>query len=261
MNLGVRRKGAWSQEEDLLLRKCVESKLLVCKLETTRLSTSGCKKNLVEFCNRVSFVYNCNLLFVVVNLAGLNRCRKSCRLRWLNYLRPNIKRGGFKEDENDLIIKLHKLLGNRQVTILPVFAVTFSRTANDIKNYWNSHLSRKLEVHPKLRPKLKRTEVIRPQPRTFDAKSNKSRGLSMSNNNQQQQQQQQQIEKSDYLMPSEEKSMWLNSLEEVYQSLWDGDVEDGLPTNSMMEDSHKLDGESTVQWDEFLSNDFWSIDK
>ncbi|KAK6916977.1 SANT/Myb domain [Dillenia turbinata] len=45
---------------------------------------------------------------------GLNRCRKSCRLRWLNYLRPNIKRGGFAVDEDDLIIRLHKLLGNRQ---------------------------------------------------------------------------------------------------------------------------------------------------
>ena len=47
--------------------------------------------------------------------AGLNRCRKSCRLRWLNYLKPNIKRGNFAEDEVDLLLMLHKLLGNRQV--------------------------------------------------------------------------------------------------------------------------------------------------
>jgi hypothetical protein len=47
------------------------------------------------------------------NLAGLNRCRKSCRLRWLNYLSPNIKRGSFAEDEIDMIIRLHNLLGNR----------------------------------------------------------------------------------------------------------------------------------------------------
>ncbi|XP_065616263.1 transcription factor MYB1-like [Quercus suber] len=45
--------------------------------------------------------------------AGLRRCGKSCRLRWMNYLRPDIKRGNFSEDEEDLIIKLHKLLGNR----------------------------------------------------------------------------------------------------------------------------------------------------
>ncbi|CAN0892791.1 Transcription factor MYB1, partial [Linum grandiflorum] len=53
--------------------------------------------------------------------AGLNRCRKSCRLRWLNYLRPNIRRGSFGEEEVELIIKLHKMLGNRQVNYLLLF--------------------------------------------------------------------------------------------------------------------------------------------
>ncbi|KAH9728246.1 transcription factor MYB114 [Citrus sinensis] len=42
----------------------------------------------------------------------------SCRLRWVNYLRPDIKRGRFAEDEIDLIIKLHNLLGNRQVNYI-----------------------------------------------------------------------------------------------------------------------------------------------
>ncbi|RWV87964.1 hypothetical protein GW17_00049994 [Ensete ventricosum] len=45
--------------------------------------------------------------------AGINRCGKSCRLRWLNYLRPGIKRGNISEEEDDLIIRLHNLLGNR----------------------------------------------------------------------------------------------------------------------------------------------------
>jgi hypothetical protein len=45
--------------------------------------------------------------------AGLKRCGKSCRLRWLNYLRPDIKRGNISPDEEELIIRLHKLLGNR----------------------------------------------------------------------------------------------------------------------------------------------------
>jgi hypothetical protein len=57
------------------------------------------------------------VLFSIMQFAGLNRCRKSCRIRWLNYLKPNIKRGGFAADEVDLIIRLHKLLGNRQVQL------------------------------------------------------------------------------------------------------------------------------------------------
>nr|AKT44361.1 MYB transcription factor 3 [Tectona grandis] len=73
--------------------------------------------------------------------AGLARCAKSCRLRWMNYLRPNIKRGNISDQEEDLIIRLHKLLGNRWSLIagrLP------GRTDNEIKNYWNYHLSKKI---------------------------------------------------------------------------------------------------------------------
>ncbi|GLT56109.1 hypothetical protein SLA2020_291800 [Shorea laevis] len=73
--------------------------------------------------------------------AGLLRCGKSCRLRWMNYLRPDIKRGNITPDEDDLIIRLHSLLGNRWSLIagrLP------GRTDNEIKNYWNTHLSKKL---------------------------------------------------------------------------------------------------------------------
>ncbi|XP_050376532.1 transcription factor MYB1-like [Argentina anserina] len=73
--------------------------------------------------------------------AGLNRCGKSCRLRWLNYLRPDIKRGDFSADEEDLIFKLHKLLGNRWTLIagrLP------GRTENEIRNHWNNILSKRI---------------------------------------------------------------------------------------------------------------------
>lgn len=52
-----------------------------------------------------------------LNGTGLLRCGKSCRLRWVNYLRPDLKRGNFGEDEEDLIIKLHALLGNRYCNI------------------------------------------------------------------------------------------------------------------------------------------------
>ena len=49
---------------------------------------------------------------VLINL-GLERCGKSCRLRWINYLRPDLKRGAFAQDEEDLIVELHAVLGNR----------------------------------------------------------------------------------------------------------------------------------------------------
>ncbi|KAA8542425.1 hypothetical protein F0562_023439 [Nyssa sinensis] len=73
---------------------------------------------------------------------GLLRCSKSCRLRWTNYLRPGIKRGNFTDDEEKMIIHLQALLGNRWAAIASYLP---ERTDNDIKNYWNTHLKKKLK--------------------------------------------------------------------------------------------------------------------
>ncbi|KAM1076071.1 hypothetical protein TB2_023224 [Malus domestica] len=72
---------------------------------------------------------------------GLHRCSKSCRLRWTNYLRPGIKRGNFTDHEEKMIIHLQALLGNRWAAIASYLP---QRTDNDIKNYWNTHLRKKL---------------------------------------------------------------------------------------------------------------------
>ncbi|GKD87292.1 homeodomain-like protein [Tanacetum coccineum] len=72
--------------------------------------------------------------------AGLLRCGKSCRLRWMNYLRPGIKRGSFTEDENEQILRLHSVHGNKWSFIATELK---GRTDNEIKNHWNSHLKRK----------------------------------------------------------------------------------------------------------------------
>ncbi|KAG5095942.1 hypothetical protein JHK84_051530 [Glycine max] len=74
--------------------------------------------------------------------AGLQRCGKSCRLRWTNYLRPDIKRGKFSMQEEQTIIQLHALLGNRWSAIATHLP---KRTDNEIKNYWNTHLKKRLD--------------------------------------------------------------------------------------------------------------------
>ncbi|XP_039120420.1 myb-related protein 308-like [Dioscorea cayenensis subsp. rotundata] len=103
-------KGAWTKEEDQRLISYIKA------------HGEGCWRSLPK-------------------AAGLLRCGKSCRLRWINYLRPDLKRGNFTEEEDELIIKLHGLLGNKWSLIagrLP------GRTDNEIKNYWNTHIKRKL---------------------------------------------------------------------------------------------------------------------
>ncbi|KFK29201.1 hypothetical protein AALP_AA7G102300 [Arabis alpina] len=69
----------------------------------------------------------------------LARCGKSCRLRWANHLRPNLRKGSISPHEERLIIQLHSQLGNkwaRMAAQLP------GRTDNEIKNYWNTRLKR-----------------------------------------------------------------------------------------------------------------------
>ncbi|KAL8166684.1 hypothetical protein V2J09_008183 [Rumex salicifolius] len=103
-------KGAWTKEEDDRLINYIKS------------HGEGCWRSLPKS-------------------AGLQRCGKSCRLRWINYLRPDLKRGNFTEEEDDLIINLHSLLGNKWSLIA---ARLPGRTDNEIKNYWNTHIKRKL---------------------------------------------------------------------------------------------------------------------
>ncbi|XAR71213.1 hypothetical protein NMG60_11028376 [Bertholletia excelsa] len=73
---------------------------------------------------------------LVPQKAGLNRCGKSCRLRWTNYLRPDLRHDAFTQEEEQLIIDCHQAVGSSQTTS--------GRTDNDVKNYWNTKLKKKL---------------------------------------------------------------------------------------------------------------------
>ncbi|OVA16570.1 SANT/Myb domain [Macleaya cordata] len=106
------KRGPWKPEEDLILKRYIE--------------THG-EGNWT----------------IVSKRSGLMRSSKSCRMRWKNHLRPNIKRGPISEDEEDLIIRMHKLLGNRWSLIAGRIP---GRTDNEVKNYWNTHL-RKRNIH------------------------------------------------------------------------------------------------------------------
>nr|BAI49720.1 putative MYB transcription factor [Diospyros kaki] len=72
--------------------------------------------------------------------AGLSRCGKSCRLRWMNYLRPNVKRGAYTKEEEEIIIELHQQLGNKWSIMAGKLP---GRTDNDIKDHWHTNLKKR----------------------------------------------------------------------------------------------------------------------
>jgi myb proto-oncogene protein len=93
VNKSKLRKGLWSPEEDEKLIRYMITK------------GQGCWSD-------------------IARNAGLQRCGKSCRLRWINYLRPDLKRGAFSPQEEELIIHFHSILGNRYINSIFIFTLT-----------------------------------------------------------------------------------------------------------------------------------------
>ncbi|KAL4351827.1 hypothetical protein GQ457_06G004520 [Hibiscus cannabinus] len=105
------RKGTWTPEEDQKLRAYVTK-------------------------------YGCWNWRQLPKYAGLQRCGKSCRLRWLNYLRPNVKRGNYSKEEEETIVRLHASLGNKWSAIA---AQLPGRTDNEVKNHWHTNLKKRFQ--------------------------------------------------------------------------------------------------------------------
>lgn len=100
------RKGLWSPEEDEKLLRHITK------------YGHGCWSSVPKQAGKFIPLFPSNKYKTLINLffnlfPGLQRCGKSCRLRWINYLRPDLKRGTFSQEEENLIIELHAVLGNR----------------------------------------------------------------------------------------------------------------------------------------------------
>ncbi|XP_026411795.1 myb-related protein MYBAS2-like isoform X2 [Papaver somniferum] len=78
----------------------------------------------------------------IAKVSGLNRTGKSCRLRWVNYLHPGLKRGRMTPQEERLVLELHSRWGNRWSRIARKIP---GRTDNEIKNYWRTHMRKKAQ--------------------------------------------------------------------------------------------------------------------
>ena len=125
------RRGLWSPEEDEKLMNHIAKYGHGCWSSVPKLAgITSClylhiarpATLLIEH-SSVALLYSSRLKILVIGALcfgcwalcspGLERCGKSCRLRWINYLRPDLKRGTFSQEEEDLIIHLHSLLGNK----------------------------------------------------------------------------------------------------------------------------------------------------
>ncbi|KAM7509137.1 hypothetical protein LguiA_019590 [Lonicera macranthoides] len=118
------RKGPWTMEEDLILINYIA--------------------------NHGEGLWN-----AVAISTGLKRTGKSCRLRWLNYLRPDVRRGNITPEENLLIMELHAKWGNRWSKIAKQLP---GRTDNEIKNYWRTRIQKHIKQEEKLREQFGNSE-------------------------------------------------------------------------------------------------------
>ncbi|KAL2621703.1 hypothetical protein R1flu_001908 [Riccia fluitans] len=156
--------------------------------------------------------------------AGLRRCGKSCRLRWINYLRPDIKHGSLTSQEDRIICQLHEQIGSRWSKIA---AQLPGRTDNEIKNHWNTRLKKKL-----FQPLSQQQFPVgfHPYPRVMeDANGALSLPITLQGGFENQYQQQQQM-RTGFVTDNVDET-FRNRLLEI-QNLLEGDIVAGRTTTS-----------------------------
>ncbi|XVE67908.1 hypothetical protein DITRI_Ditri09bG0025700 [Diplodiscus trichospermus] len=134
------RKGPWTLEEDLILINYIA--------------------------NHGEGVWN-----ALAKAAGLKRTGKSCRLRWLNYLRPDVRRGNITPEEQLLIMELHAKWGNRWSKIAKHLP---GRTDNEIKNYWRTRIQKHINKQAEMCSSQSNSELLDHQASTSQMPCNSS---------------------------------------------------------------------------------------
>ncbi|XP_019231138.1 PREDICTED: transcription factor WER-like [Nicotiana attenuata] len=124
-NMEEIKKGAWSPEEDQKLRAYIM------------------KYGIWNWSQMPKF-------------AGISRTGKSCRLRWVNYLSPDVKRGPFSMEEVERVVKMYQEVGNRWSAIA---ARLPGRTDNEVKNLFHTHLKKHLGVKKSTRARSNKRVV------------------------------------------------------------------------------------------------------
>lgn len=129
------KRGQWTPEEDNKLSSYIAQhgtrnwrlipKNAGLSLLFSSLSLSHLLPNFLYIYLMCSYSTNWNSIFFFLfyKTKGLQRCGKSCRLRWTNYLRPDLKHGQFSDAEEQTIVKLHSIVGNRYITLNSSFVI------------------------------------------------------------------------------------------------------------------------------------------
>ncbi|WOH07696.1 hypothetical protein DCAR_0727129 [Daucus carota subsp. sativus] len=215
---------------------------------------------------------------LLANSSGLRRTGKSCRLRWLNYLKPDIKRGNLTPQEQLLILELHSKWGNRWSKIA---AHLPGRTDNEIKNYWRTRVqkqARQLKINsnskkfiealqhfwmPRLLEKMEQNSAqpsLLSSPSTKETENSESgskltNSIAIGSSSQNSMAILEQTKSSDYENPLENNSYHVDSTGFAKESFRELDISD-LESNEFSFSDCQM---AKVDWTNDIAGAFWDI--